>query len=127
METNIGKKHIKNYFCEYCDFSCDLKSDYDRHLVRPKHQKNVEINKKSTILDNFIEKNILSKFVCEKCTKEYKERSGLWKHKKKGCSIKQPEYRPNANLKSFIIEIIKTNPDLQKEVTEYFSKIPETK
>jgi hypothetical protein len=120
METNFAIKHTKKYFCDCCDFSCYLKTDYERHLLRPKHQKNTEINEKTAIQDK-VDKNIPSNFVCENCNKIYKERSGLWKHKKKCCPTIQPEYNPDAKLTEFIIEMIKNNHDLQKNIMEHFT------
>ena len=32
-------KNIKKFECINCDFSCSKKGDWDRHIVRPKHQK----------------------------------------------------------------------------------------
>jgi hypothetical protein len=118
METNMCKKTYQNYVCDYCDFTCCLKTDYERHLLRPKHQKNVKINEKST-------KNIFSHFICEICDKKYKERTGLWKHKKRGCSIKpsteeqEEDSKGEMNLLTqLIMEMMKSNQDLQKSLIE---------
>ena len=131
METCMFKKHTKKYFCECCHFSCCLKTDYERHLTRPKHQKNAEINEISTFQDILDKKNILSNFACENCNKKYKERSGLWKHKKKGCSNKdqqeemeveeeeEEEAKGEMNLlTNLIMEMMKSNQDLQKSLIE---------
>lgn len=47
------------YRCEKCDFETPYESHYNRHIRTSKH--------------------VI--YVCEKCKKTYKTRSGLWKHK----------------------------------------------
>ena len=87
MATNKTSKNIKKFNCETCNFICCKKGDYDRHLLTRKHKmatdgNNVDIKKTS--------------YVCEICNKEYLDRSGLWRHKKK-CSIIQNEETTNTN------------------------------
>ena len=74
MSSNFTSKNIKKFVCEKCDFKCSKKGDFNRHLLTAKH-KNQQI---STNFTSFTSK----RFVCE-CGKEYKERTGLFKHKKK--------------------------------------------
>jgi hypothetical protein len=38
------KKNLPRFFCELCDFKCYMKCDWDRHILRPKHLNNVEVN-----------------------------------------------------------------------------------
>ena len=52
------------YLCSKCDFSATNKKDYKRHLISQKH-----------ICQN-------DGYICNMCSKLYKTRSGLWKHKK---------------------------------------------
>ena len=64
--------------CNFCDYFTSNKKDFDKHLSTLKHQnghKSTKINKKSP--------KIPKPLLCE-CGKEYKERTGLWRHKKKG-------------------------------------------
>ena len=79
METEKDEKNLPKYFCEFCDFTCRMKCDWDRHILRLKHQKNLNGN----LLEIKNEKNLNKKFTCEFCAKEYNNRSGLWKHNKK--------------------------------------------
>jgi hypothetical protein len=58
------------YSCEYCNFICSQKCDWERHITRQKHIRNTGNTKK-------LEKNF--KCVCEKV---FKSNSGLWKHQK---------------------------------------------
>jgi len=78
------KKHLNKqnnltnnkFVCNLCHFgSCKI-SNYNSHLTTTKHKKNILINDSVNIYQN--EK----KFTCN-CGKEYLDRTGLWKHKKK--------------------------------------------
>ena len=69
MEIPDTKKHKKNlprFFCETCDFKCYMKCDWDRHIVRPKHIKEI--------------KKLTKTYTCL-CGKNFLSNSGLWKHK----------------------------------------------
>jgi hypothetical protein len=79
MLNVFSSESSNNYVCELCDYSTSRKSQYHRHIETDKH-KNAEKStscQHSSTYDN----NFGSKFVCE-CGKIYKERSGLWRHKK---------------------------------------------
>ena len=71
--------YIKIFQCEYCDFKCSKKGDWNRHIMTPKH-KIMTLNDKNT------SKNI-NTFEC-KCGKIYKHRQNLHTHKKT-CSMFQ--------------------------------------
>jgi hypothetical protein len=78
METEKTPKTPKQFYCEKCDFKCYKNSDYERHLGTAKHRRK-HLETKNTAL----------KIHCE-CGKEYSNRSGLFKHKKK-CTYKTQE------------------------------------
>jgi len=61
------------FCCTTCDFTCSKKSNYEAHLLTSKHIKSIKNNESHT-------QPIPNK--CS-CGKEYKNRSGLWRHKKK--------------------------------------------
>ena len=75
----LKKTPSKNpYFsCEICNFKTGNKKDYIRHTNTAKHQKMGFYQQKST---DSIEKTPLV-FQCT-CGKIYRDRSGLWRHKK---------------------------------------------
>ena len=85
MET-LGNAILLNsaqkFYCKYCDYGTCKKSSYDDHILSAKHQKRANGNGVET-LGNAILLNSAQKFCCEYCLKEFKNRSGLWKHKKK--------------------------------------------
>ena len=74
MATKKTKKNENLYSCINCDFNTCKKTDYIRHLATLKHNNNV-----LTTDDNQKTK----KYNCEKCCRDFNDRSGLWRHKKK--------------------------------------------
>jgi hypothetical protein len=65
-------KNAEKFYCKRCDFLCSKNSEFERHKLTKKHL-GVFVNKKNA-------ENVKN-FVCV-CGKKYKERTGLWKHKK---------------------------------------------
>ena len=68
------QKICKNNYCEKCDYSTLRKSSYNNHILSRKHILATTTDNTRQILCN--------KYACEVCNKEYKNRSGLWRHKK---------------------------------------------
>jgi hypothetical protein len=72
-------KNRKKYFCKKCDYFTYNKYDFDKHNNTIKHFGNdlaISAIAKS-------EKSQKNKFICSFCNKQYKDNSGLWRHKKK--------------------------------------------
>ena len=115
MVKNDKKKRQKNatkFYCENCDFQCCKISDWNRHLMRPKHL-NGNNDKKMVNEDN--KKNATPLFVCE-CGKSYKHQSGLSRHKKTPHCKKTPIINndlSNVNaLTNLVLEVVKQNQEL---------------
>jgi len=102
--------------CNFCDYFTSNKKDFDKHLSTLKHQnghKSTKINKKSP--------KIPKPLLCE-CGKEYKERTGLWRHKKKGiCYNLIDEEEPTD--KTLIMLLLKENSQLKNMVLDVCQKI----
>jgi hypothetical protein len=119
MTTKKLEKTSPKFFCEKCDFKCFTNTDWSRHTATAKHIKTTNYNEKNL-------ENLKSKHVCENCEKEYKDRAGLWRHKKK--CIKKSENGENTEstisqyenniTPELVIEIIKQNQELQKQNNE---------
>jgi len=79
MSTNIGSFIPTNYKCNSCDYVTCSKKDYTKHVMTRKHKSatNQQPNSNQKIL-----------YVCDHCNKEYRDRSGLWRHKQK-CEHKE--------------------------------------
>ena len=86
MEIKLPQKNPINFECKNCNFICNNKKDYNRHLLTRKHLKEINGN-----IGNIKPQTILS---CEKCNKKFKSNSGLWKHKKK-CSFEETKEETN--------------------------------
>ena len=72
-------KSSENFTCKCCDYNTSRPSQYSRHLLSAKHKK-LEISTNFNNLSTDFNKKS-SKFECQ-CGKVYKERTGLWRHKK---------------------------------------------
>jgi hypothetical protein len=103
-------KNAKNFDCKYCDFSCSKLSNFNKHLLTRKHQKNL---KWMTNDDKKMPKNA-EIFECN-CGKKYSFRQSLWKHQRK-CdfdkSLKQNEMidylkTENNEFKKLLLEVVK--------------------
>jgi len=128
--AKVAKDVIKNFMCEYCEYKCYKKSDYEKHLTTSKHKK------KSSL--NTIEQETLTPilFMCKNCNKTYKGRNGLWYHEQK-CGMYKTETEnikieisktentiidSSSNeikvLTDLVLELVKSNNDLQKQMIE---------
>ena len=110
------------YICEKCDFICFKKSNYEKHLNTQKH-----INANNANLNNAL---IFNEKICSICNHIFKHASSLSRHKKK-CRIhlKNDIIDNDENkiinspedvkmLTSLIMEVVKSNTDLQKQTLE---------
>ena len=105
FSTEKAPKNAKKFICKNCDFICSKKSDYSRHISTRKHRI-------STISTEKAQKS--ADFVCH-CGKKYKERTGLYKHKKVCSHINNENTKIERNM---IIELIQQNKDLQKQLID---------
>jgi len=112
----------KKFYCKYCDYETSRLSQYNRHQTTSKHQiiekstfcqqSSTEINKKSSI------------YSCI-CGKVYKERTGLWRHKKI-CKVNE-EHKPEITLNQqhlnfitpeLVMELIKDNKEMKQIILD---------
>jgi hypothetical protein len=116
METlgNVDKlqKHCNNYSCEICHYFTSRKSSYDKHILTSKHIKVATGNGFASLETKSCKKlQNLQLYSCEFCQKEFLNRSGLWKHNKKGNCI------PNKNN-----TITEKSDDKNEKLIEYLMK-----
>jgi len=121
LATFFPANPAPKFYCETCDYGTCRKSNYDEHLLTAKH-------KKSTF-SNLCQPNFQqiqqSKFTCENCNKEYKDKSGLWRHNKK-CSEPQNSNKSPEISQELILTIIKQNSELQNTIIEMSKNINTT-
>lgn len=116
METQNVPKVPKTFLCKCCDYVTSRKSQYDRHLLTSKHLKSTKCQQLETI---FSEK-VPNEFVCN-CGKIYKERSGLWKHKKAcilGSNLTTDSNQIHPPTNELVMSLLNQNMELQKQIIE---------
>jgi hypothetical protein len=133
VSTDFSQKN-KFLTCELCEIITDNKKDYNKHLMTRKHkkrEKSTENQPKST--------KISQDHKCDKCNKLYTCRSGLWRHKKicNNINVSNIEIISDSNnitqnknaiaishdndikqLTNLVIEVVKNNQELQKQMVE---------
>lgn len=108
MASFLVPKSSEKYICHFCDYSTSRKSQYDRHILTRKHEMatngNILVPKSSKII-----------FKCD-CGKEYKDRSGLYKHKKK---CKMDKSGKESSGEEPVLEfLLKENLEMKKRMIE---------
>jgi len=108
------KKAQKNaqFNCEKCNFHTNNKTDYSRHILRPKHLR----------LTSCINNVIQEACVCI-CGAAYKHRQSLCKHKKV-CETHKNKPHIQFDKDTIIMELLKQNIELQKQLIELSSILP---
>jgi len=86
------------FTCTHCAYSCSRKSLWDQHLSTAKHQKATQSTDCQP--ENMQPK---VKFSCSGCNREYKQRSGLWRHKKTCVAIEEDV---NTNMVVIVKELM---------------------
>ena len=135
MEMDAPQKLAKKFYCEKCYYGCSKESDFKKHLGSLKH---INGNKPDVVELS----HVAIEIKCIKCNKKYETKSGLWKHNKV-CTY-EPEPTPakkyklyekdklvevlleehsflkkeNSDFKNIILELVKSNTDLQKQMME---------
>ena len=124
MANAKDEKNAGFYRCDFCDFECSKHSNYQKHILTPKHQKRLCSKQMDT---DGNEKMPLGKYICH-CEMSYTSRSGLWKHKKK-CSFpkKMPKMPENADKdeitdKELILQLLKQNQEFKAQIMELVKK-----
>ena len=115
METlgNQNKpKTSRTFLCKYCNYNTSKKSNYDTHMSTRKHLDAVNGNVLETNGNQNKPKTSLSNYECEICYKEFKNRSGLWKHKLK-CISTEITTKNEPSDKDLIMMLIKENADMK--------------
>ena len=156
METKNARK-CKKFICEKCDYISFNKSNYNMHLLTAKHKslcKNenflCETTENGNAWKQKMQENakIENCYECSSCFREFKTRSGLWKHKKscvyyenkKSDNNKEDNnkaYNNKEDLKELVCKlitenneikntIVKENDELRKQVNNLLPKLGNT-
>jgi hypothetical protein len=126
FDNSFLQKSSHKFYCANCDYGTSKKSNYAAHNLSTKHYKNNEL----TTFDNGFKPKISPVHICEFCDKKYKDRAGLWRHKKKcnHCCEKSPKSHAEPITaeptdKELIMLLLKENSDMKKLVLEVCQKI----
>ena len=108
----MSKKRADNFYCNYCNYTCSRKTNYERHLLTAKHIR--EING-----DNWKSKNEQN-HICSVCNKMFKTNSGLWKHTQKCHENKIDTNEKIADMVSsdVVMQLIKQNNEFKQLLVE---------
>ena len=144
MDAKSCEKLPCKFTCELCDYDTSKKSSYDKHLTTLKHINRIDL---TNIEQEKVQKN---NFTCDNCNKTYKARNSLWYHEQKCKLNEQPiininssepttdashnviqllidenkEFKnENKEFKNMIMELVKSNNELQKQMIEVCLKI----
>jgi len=110
MITENPQKPPFKFVCECCDYRCNNKKDYGKHLITPKHQKiTISLHKPPTF------------FICN-CGREYKFLSGLSRHKKTCKNSTEKKELETKNENELITFLLKENQEFKQMLTEQNKK-----
>lgn len=111
METfgnQIQQKVANKFCCNICDYNTSRKYNFDKHLTSLSHCKRTEMETNSVAKVAKVAKSSkIQSVVCSNCNKEFKHRSGYWKHKQK--CIEPPD-------KNIIMQLMKENNELKNMI-----------
>ena len=118
MATDHTLKNSVEFYCDSCDFVTCKKNDFLRHEQTQKHIR----NNSATFSNNFATEKTL---ICEFCNKTYKDRTGLWRHKKlcnahenKVLLDEPPQINELDELKGFMNYLMKENSEMKSMMME---------
>jgi len=113
MTDILVPKSSENFYCDFCDYITARKSQFDRHLLTPKHQNTYKI---LTNTDAESTESSLPYFTCG-CGKKYKHRQSLFNHKKK-CTNSQELICVSNNNNQLVEYLMKENSEFKNIILE---------
>ena len=121
MVVKISEKISYNFFCEKCNYKCNKKSEFNKHLLTAKHKRIVNGSEKSLPIN----KTQDEKFVCI-CGKAYKYDTGYYRHKKNcnGIMLNDNNLDQDKTVQT-MIELIKQNNEFKQLLVEQNRQIIE--
>jgi hypothetical protein len=123
FETKTSKIICIEFRCQHCDYKCFKKFNWDRHILTTKHLKSTNSNKISTKNEQTEQTEQKKEtHMCHACNKQYKDRTGLWRHKQK-CKLKEDyeeEKTPDEiyELKEIMKYLMKENSEMKNMMLE---------
>jgi hypothetical protein len=113
MDIKDIKKPPSFFICELCNYKCCKLSDWDRHIITPKHAKRYFLS----VNDMKNPPKTPDMYTCE-CGKMYQYKSGLWRHKKT-CSNYLPYIDKHTQITpELVLKLIEQNKELQQTLID---------
>jgi hypothetical protein len=100
IDNEFVEKNSHNFYCKFCDYNTTKNFNFKKHLLTEKHK-----NNEVTIISS-ISSKCSKKYKCLNCVKEFNDRAGLWRHKKK-CIKLEEELDKDSILEEKIKEMVK--------------------
>ena len=120
MATEKSPKIPKIYHCELCNLITSSLKDYTRHTSTLKHQKRHLATNGNHLATQKIPNPM---YQCEKCNKNYCDKSGLWRHNRK-CNIPLATSDITSDTSNYVVDkelvmlLIKENSELKNMMME---------
>lgn len=117
-------------YCEYCDYKCSKKYNWDKHILTSKHIHATYSQHEATQKWQKVAINTnIKPYCCKNCGKDYINRTGLWRHKKicvhNTKNISDRNKLTELDKDELIITILKQNADLIKGQQDMMIKLSE--
>jgi len=122
MDTENSAKNAQKYYCNICNYTTSKTSSFKSHLNSNKHKSIKEITPNNNNIDGQINIKKEIKYICSNCDKEYKNNSGLWRHKKK-CTNKKEKTINSYTSEELMIQLLHQNQNLQKTIIDLIFQI----
>ncbi len=103
------------FYCKTCDYGTSKKSSFDNHFKSKKHNFNVSATNGNNIMPKLCPN--VKTYICDNCGKNFKDRSGLWRHRKK-CSDNQSVNELGLTNNELINILIQQNQKLMNIVEQ---------
>jgi len=117
LGNKIQQNSAMKFYCNVCDYGTSRKCNYYTHLNSSRH---CEKSAKEIFGNEIQQKFSKIQRLCEKCNRDFKTTSGLWKHKQKCTKNKQDHEEINTKNnnyepsdKELIMMLIKENSELK--------------
>jgi len=122
IDNNSLAKTSHTYYCSHCDYGSCKKYNFDLHIMTKKHKNNVLTTNNNKLGAKTSKKAL----ICDCCEKSFKDRAGLWRHKKKCIKFDEEQTEENGyyegiNIKdkdALVLHLLKQNGELQKSLIE---------
>ena len=122
MATQNMQNMQYKFYCISCEYGCLRKFCWEQHITTSKHTETTKCYINATECYT----NATEKYVCE-CGKYFKHHSSYYRHNKKCNSplqVQTQDIKPveSTALTSLVIDLIKSNQELQQQMMEMLSE-----